>query len=131
MQYYSLLLDTWFMMVCLSYLFSLILLLSSFLSPSFSGIISASQLELCDQTSPSLLHCQERFVIALTVQNGQNATDSVTTYNLGSATDAQGNSYAFTESIEISLVKSRIILEYPLTYARNYNNNPREACKVR
>ena len=75
--------------------------------------------------------CSKQFVVTLTVQSGQNATESVQTVSLHSATDAAGNTYALLDTLDISLAKSAIRLDYPLTYTRNYNNKPYELVLTR
>jgi hypothetical protein len=72
------------------------------------------------------MNCSQRFVLTLTVQNEQGATETITSYSLSTATDARGNSYFISDAISISLAKSQISLQYPLTYARDFNNKPYE-----
>lgn len=90
-------------------------------------LLAVSQLEACADGGASPMSCAERFAVLLSVQNGQNGTESVVAqYGLRTATDAGGATYALEDSLDISLAKSRIRLIYPLTYTRQYNNQPHE-----
>ena len=73
-----------------------------------------------------LQDCAQRLVVTLTVQNGQNATESFEVYHVTSATDAQGNVYDLLDTLDFTLVKSVIELHYPLVYVRQFNARPAE-----
>ncbi|RYG50344.1 hypothetical protein EON67_05455, partial [archaeon] len=98
-----------------------------------SSVLAASQLENCISTSGTggSTTCRSRFVLTLSVQNGQDSTESMTAYRMQQARDAEGNVYDILDEVEITLVKSQISLHYPLLYQRNYNNKPTELVRTR
>jgi len=102
-------------------------------------LLAASRLESCVQTSASTasdaaanngMQCAQRFVVTMTVQNGQNATESLVTYSLTKAEDDAGNVYDLLDTMEITLAKSTVNLQYPLVYERNFNNRPFEIVRT-
>ena len=68
-------------------------------------LLASSRLENCVDTGA--LSCRQQFVVTLTVQNGQNATEGVQTTSLRSAVDAQGNTFALLDTLDITLAKSQ------------------------
>jgi len=61
------------------------------LIPTRATLLAASTLEACTQgAAGGALTCASRLSLALTVQNGENATSSVQTYRLASATSPTG-----------------------------------------
>lgn len=99
-------------------------------------LLAATRLESCTQSSgstsavSSALRCQQRFVVTMTVQNGQNATESVSSFKISQATDAAGNTLDLLDSLEISLAKTVVHLHYSLAYTRNYNSKPAELVRT-
>lgn len=90
-------------------------------------LLAASTIEACVDTGGSLQQtCAQRLVVTLSVQNGQNATESLQTYTVTSATDSAGQTYELLDTLEFTLVKSVIELHYPLIYQRQFNARPRE-----
>lgn len=118
-----------------SWVFYALLALSSTLV--HATLLAATRLESCTQTagsasaavSPSL-RCNQRFVVTVSVQNGQNATESISTIKVTQAVDSNGNTLDLVDSLEISLAKSQINLQYPLSYTRNYNSKPAELVRT-
>lgn len=94
---------------------------------SRATLLAAATLETCvDTGGPTLQDCAQRLVVTLTVQNGQNATESVQVYNVKSATTADGRVYDLLDTLEFTLQKSGIELHYPLVYERQFNARPYE-----
>lgn len=97
-------------------------------SPASAALIASSQLEQCVRSGPSAdeLACEERkFVVALTVENGQNGTETVEA-TFGSAEDEAGLDHALEHPWRLVLRKSRVVLRYPITYVQSFNALPAE-----
>ena len=96
-----------------------------------AALLATSQLEMC--VNGGTMTCDERFAVLLSVDAGQNSTESVQSVVLRSATDnaSPPNTYQLVDTLEISLAKSSIRLVYPLTYLRQYNNDPHELLLLR
>lgn len=104
------------------------LLLSCLLKSAGATLLAASQIEACVDTGSNnvLSTCRNRMLLTLSVQNGQNGTESVSAYTMGRADDGTGQFYDMVDEVSIYLSKSRIALQYPLVYQRSYNNQPYE-----
>jgi len=96
-------------------------------SLTLGSLISSSRIEQCVQTGngPSELVCErDKFVVALSVENGQNGTETV------EATFSQASDDSGTRQLQvpwrIELRKSRVSIRYPITYVRSFNAQPGE-----
>ena len=95
-------------------------------------LLSSSSLEACVQPGASIdMACNRRLVVTLSVQNNQNASESISAASVTSATDSAGNVYDLEETLDIYLAKSTIELRYPLTYLGNFNNKPYEIVRYK
>lgn len=118
-----------------------------FASSSASPIAVQATLEPC--VASGTQNCSLRFTATLSVFSGPNSTASTSTYRLTSAVDSLGQVYDVSsissdcpsfpalyapanvlsqilDTIEITLIKSRIEVRYPLIYERQYNAGPFE-----
>ena len=108
---------------------SFIFALSVVMSHHFvaGSLLSVGTLETCLDTGvPRLQSCAQRLVVTLTVQNGQNATESIQTHSVSSAMDSYGRTYDLLDTLEFTLHKTGIELHYPLVYQRQFNARPTE-----
>jgi hypothetical protein len=96
-------------------------------------LLAASRIEACVDSGggAGAMACARRLVVTLSVQNGENASESVTAAAVASAVDpATGAVYDLAETLEVTLAKSPIQLQYPLAYARLFNAAPYEVVRT-
>lgn len=103
------------------------LLLAPVAALVMGSLISSSRIEQCVQTGaePDKITCEaNKFVVALSVENGQNGTETV------EATFSQASDDSGVRKLQIPwrivLRKSRVMIRYPITYTRSFNSQPSE-----
>lgn len=97
-----------------------------------AALIASSSLESCvDDGSHQPLECEQKMVVALSVENGQDGTEAVHA-TLRDVIDRTGTLGAddvpreLEEPMAISLSKSKVVVRYPVTYVQDVNAAPRE-----
>jgi hypothetical protein len=108
------------------------------------GFLAATSLERCvvtasfnatnwasspDGAEPTLVtRCTGgQMVLTLTVNTGDSLTEAFEAITVSNATDpVTGLTFQPEDTLEISLVKSKVTLRYPLSYERDFNNKPYE-----
>nr|AKS04553.1 HAP2-like protein [Andalucia godoyi] len=100
-----------------------------FVQRALGDLIAASQLEQCvrDGSNPDddAMDCQQKFTVALTLQSGQAATQSLVAV-MKSARDSQGRNYTLASPVKISVSRTSSYLSYPITYRQTFNAAPYE-----
>ncbi|KAK4532062.1 hypothetical protein CCYA_CCYA10G2919 [Cyanidiococcus yangmingshanensis] len=104
-----------------------------------AGVLTGvGSIETClDSGRPGSIPCSKKWVLTLAVENGATkASSSLSATQVvfgnsseNSAVESSSNTdvaYAFKYQLYITLTKSRIRLEYPLYYLRDFNNQPYE-----
>ena len=101
-------------------------------SYSSGAMIASSSLEACvNDGSHQPLQCNQKMVVALSVENGQDGTEVVEA-TLREVIDRTGSLGAsnvpreLEEPIALSLSKTTVVVRYPVTYVQDINAAPRE-----
>ena len=101
-------------------------------SYSSGAMIASSSLEACvNDGSDQPLQCNQKMVVALSVENGQDGTEVVeaTLRDVIDRTGSLGASNVpreLEEPISLSLSKTTVVVRYPVTYVQDINAAPRE-----
>eukprot|EP00750_Incisomonas_marina_P003519 INCI13174.1.p1 GENE.INCI13174.1~~INCI13174.1.p1 ORF type:complete len:863 (-),score=128.39 INCI13174.1:47-2635(-) len=101
------------------------LLASSTLQQTKGVIIAKSTLNQCYQTDTGLTGCNNKLVVAVTVENGENATSSIQ-LNILSATVDGAEQQLANKQISVVLRKTPVYFYYPTTYYETFNYQPWE-----
>ena len=88
-------------------------------------IIAKSTLNQCFQTDSGLTGCTDKLAVALTVENGENATSSIELSILSTTVDGEERQIS-NKQISIVLRKTPVYFYYPTTYYETYNYQPWE-----
>lgn len=88
-------------------------------------IIAKSTLNQCYQTDTGLTGCNNKLVVAVTVENGENATSSIQLNILSATVDGVEQQLANTQ-ISVVLRKTPVYFYYPTTYYETFNYQPWE-----
>jgi len=96
--------------------------------PCILSADTAQRKSQCDACAPRSLDCSRRLVVALTVNNGQNGTETVqaTVNYVSDQTTGITTQRELASPLSISLTKTNPIVRYPLTYLQSFNSQPRE-----
>ena len=105
------------------------ILLVSFLflchfSLSLCDLISSSSIQRCLNSGTGLT-CSHEMVVALTVINAQNNTESIQV-DLSEVVDLDGVVQTLVSPYTITITKTPVYVRYPLTYFQSFNNKPTE-----
>ena len=93
---------------------------------SYGAFIASSNIEQCINTGdPYDLDCDTKLVVTLTLENGQNRTESLEAI-ITSVEDEEGNINQLERSIKITLAKSEPLILYPVSYIQTTNAKPEE-----
>lgn len=96
------------------------------------SLISSSRIEQCVRTGAGAdeLACESsKFVLALSVENGQNGTETVEA-TFSRASDGAGGTRQLQTPWRIELRKTRVMIRYPIAYVRSFNAQPVEEVVV-
>jgi len=88
-------------------------------------LLASSKIESCLRSNETLMDCQEKLVVSLSVQNQQYSE----TESLETIIDKVGSEEGEKEllyPIKVTLEKTRVRARYPIRYLRDFNNKPRE-----
>ena len=103
-----------------------VLAVASTFVPVVDGVVIAkSTLNQCFQTDTGLTGCENKLVVAVTVENGENATSSLELSILSAAVDGEDQQLA-NRQISVVLRKTPVYFYYPTTYFETYNYQPWE-----
>nr|BAE71144.1 generative cell specific-1 [Physarum polycephalum] len=108
--------------------FLCILFLFYLFSTLHADLIASSQITNCvldGSSEDTILNCQKKFVVSLSVDNGQNKTEAVQ-FTISSATDGN-TTLQFVNPWTITLSKSPVAIYYPISYLQTVNADPSEA----
>lgn len=95
---------------------------------ALGSVLAVGELQVCSATSVATdPDCVDKFMLALSVQNAQTMADSISVFSFDSAIGSSGQEYQIQDRVEIAIAKSPIVIEYPITYERDYNSKPQEA----
>ena len=89
-----------------------------------SAVISSSKLQLCARSEADFMPCEKKFVVALTIDGGQNNTEEVAYWKTSYGAD--GTPYQLTRAVKITIAKSTPMIRYPVSYIRSFNGKPTE-----
>ena len=90
-----------------------------------STIIAKSTLNECFQSDAGLTGCSNKLVVALTVENGENATSSIELKFFSATVNGQDQQIA-NKDISIVIRKTPVYFYYPTTYLKTVNYQPWE-----
>jgi hypothetical protein len=108
-----------------SLLLSLQAVLCCCVGTAYGLIIAKSTLNQCYQTDTGLTGCTNKLVVAVTVENGENATSSLQLSILSATVNGQEQQLA-NKRISVVLRKTPVYFYYPTTYWATYNYQPWE-----
>jgi hypothetical protein len=90
------------------------------------ALISSSQLTTCvDRGASDGISCRQKFVVAISLDGGQNDTESILYWS--TAVTADGRSARLATPVTIKIRKSRPLVRYPVFYWQNVNAKPQES----
>ena len=89
-------------------------------------LISSSQLSRCvDSGAAEGISCTQKFVVAISLDGGQNGTESVMYWT--SAATAEGQTAHLSSPVKLTVRKSKPFTRYPIFYWQNVNAKPIES----
>ena len=105
----------------------LLMFFSQFVFMHSISIISVSSLEKCINSGQSKdISCKTKMVLSLTVQNAELENNDYVETTIDQVTDKDGKIQKFSSPIKITFFKSPVVVQYPLTYFRDFNYLPKE-----
>eukprot|EP00033_Pygsuia_biforma_P003888 GCRY01004257.1.p1 GENE.GCRY01004257.1~~GCRY01004257.1.p1 ORF type:complete len:967 (+),score=239.56 GCRY01004257.1:70-2970(+) len=114
-----------------NYIYLFLFLILSFSSFGLGSIISSSELTSCTNTSSNMtsetteLDCQNKIVVSLSVNNGQEGTESLQ-YDLSSIEKEDGTVEKLAKAVTVKISKSEVRIAYPIYFKQHFNNKPKE-----
>jgi hypothetical protein len=85
-------------------------------SSARGALIATSKLEQCLNEGTEQMRCSRKMVVTLTVDTGEEDTESILTELVLDAVDEQGQVQQLEEPFQISLAKYPVRVYYPLFY---------------